>query len=98
MCLFVQNQNFERYTENMLNQLAEGSKFAKAQLDAMSGHVGRLAGSAAELAGKADATLGLLHEHQELEQVRRQAVLGGKPSRRRHAGSEAGEQWMATVR
>ncbi|KAI7844527.1 hypothetical protein COHA_001885 [Chlorella ohadii] len=68
MCLFIQNQNFERNTENMLNQLAEGSKFAKSQLDAMSGDVGRLAGTAAELAGKAEATLGLLHEHRELEE------------------------------
>lgn len=71
MCLFIQNQNFERYTENMLNQLAEGSKFAKSQLDAMSGDVGRLAGTAAELAGKAEATLGLLREHRELEEVRK---------------------------
>lgn len=91
MCLFIQNQNFERYTENMLNQLAEGSKFAKSQLDAMSGDVGRLAGSTAELAGKAEATLGLLHEHRQLEEVRCWASAGEAVLDRRAAGEAAGQ-------
>ena len=35
MCIFIQNQNFERYTEGMLGTLAEGGAFARGQLEAL---------------------------------------------------------------
>ena len=33
MCIFIQNQNFERYTEGMLGKLAEGGAYARGQLE-----------------------------------------------------------------
>ncbi|KAL4431061.1 hypothetical protein ABPG75_006317 [Micractinium tetrahymenae] len=68
MCLFIQNQNFERYTENMLNRLAEGAGYAQDQLAAAAKSSAALTKQTAELGRKAEATLGLLREHGELEQ------------------------------
>lgn len=69
MCLFIQNQNFERYTENMLNRLAEGAGYAQEQLKAASKNGAALTKQTAELGQKAEAALGLLRQHGELEQV-----------------------------
>lgn len=69
MCLFIQNQNFERYTENMLNRLAEGAGYAQEQLAAAAKSSTALKKQTAELGRKAEATLDMLHKHSELEQV-----------------------------
>lgn len=68
MCLHIQNQNFERHTENMLNRLAEGAGFAREQLSAVAKATGKLGADTAALTHKAEAALGMLHEHGELEQ------------------------------
>ena len=75
MCLHIQNQNFERYTENMLNRLAEGAGYAREQLGAVAKATGKLGADTAALALKAEAALGMLREHGELEQVRAPARL-----------------------
>ncbi|KAL4859390.1 Protein strawberry notch 1 [Chlorella vulgaris] len=68
MCLHIQNQNFEKYTENMLDRLAEGASFAREQLAAMARGTERLGKDTAALQAKAEAALGLLHQHTELEE------------------------------
>jgi hypothetical protein len=70
MCLYIQNQNFEKYTENMLNRLAEGAGLAKEQLAAVAKSTGALGRDTAALQRKAEAALGLLRRHSELEEVR----------------------------
>lgn len=70
MCLYVQNQDFERYTENMLNRLAEGAGFAKDQLAAVAKATGALASDTAALARKAEDALGLLSEQKAAGEVR----------------------------
>jgi hypothetical protein len=75
MCLYIQNQNFEKYTENMLNRLAEGAGLAKEQLAAVAKSTGALGRDTAALQRKAEAALGLLRQHSELEEVR--APTGG---------------------
>lgn len=75
MCLFIQNQNFERYTENMLNRLAEGAGYAREQLAEAARNSAALSKETAELAKKAEVALGMLRQHGELEEVR--ALLAG---------------------
>lgn len=70
MCLHIQNQNFEKYTENMLDRLAEGAGFAREQLAAMARGTERLGKDTAALQATAESALGLLHQHTELEEVR----------------------------
>ncbi|KAI3433451.1 hypothetical protein D9Q98_003264 [Chlorella vulgaris] len=68
MCLHIQNQNFEKYTENMLDRLAEGAGFAREQLAAMARGTERLGKDTAALQATAESALGLLHQHTELEE------------------------------
>ena len=70
MCLYIQNQNFEKYTENMLNRLAEGAGLAREQLAAVAKSTGALGRDTAALQRKAEDALGLLRQHSELEEVR----------------------------
>lgn len=74
MCLHIQNQNFEKYTENMLDRLAEGAGFAKEQLAAVAQRAELLRRDTEELKKGAEAALGLLRQHGELEEVGRVAA------------------------
>lgn len=69
MCLHIQNQNFEKYTENMLNRLSEGAGFAREQLSAVAKATGKLGSDTAALVQKGEAALAMLREHGELEEV-----------------------------
>lgn len=71
MCLHIQNLNFEKYTENMLDRLAEGAGNAKEQLAAVARSTEQLGRDADALKEGTQAALGLLHQHSELEEVRR---------------------------
>jgi len=77
MCLYIQNQNFEKHTENMLNRLAEGAGYAKEQLAAAAASSAALGKQTAELGKKAETALGMLKKHEELEEVRQGRGWGG---------------------
>lgn len=60
-------------------RLAEGAGFAKEQLAAVAKTTGALAGDTAALASKAEAALGMLRQHAELEEVRSRKPWQKKP-------------------
>lgn len=133
MCLYIQNQSFERYTENMLNRLAEGAGachpggpssaqpaqacptcrpgrplfanaanlhhpcphctlagFAKQQLADAAKASAALREKTTELGSKAEAALGMLRRHQELEEARPREGAAWEGSTR---GAAAAARW-----
>jgi hypothetical protein len=66
MCLFVQNQEFERYAEALLNQLAAGAGYAREQLAEVGARTAALTDAAAGIAASAAEALGRLGEQREL--------------------------------
>jgi hypothetical protein len=67
MCLFIQNQEFEKYTEQMLNRLSEGAGFAREQLAAVSARAEALTADAATLVANTQDALTRLREQRELQ-------------------------------
>jgi hypothetical protein len=79
MCLYIQNQDFERYTENMLDRLAEGAGYAREQLTSLARATGQLGKDAAGLQAKTAEALELLQQQRELEEVRHVLAVSGQP-------------------
>lgn len=67
MCLFIQNQDFEKHTEFMLNQLSEGAGYASEQLARMGSHTQRLSEDAAAIKISTEDALGRLKEQKDLQ-------------------------------
>ena len=67
MCLFLTNRNFEKYTEGMLNRLAEGADYAQEALRAISEQATELRGQAATIQQITQGTVAALQEHRALQ-------------------------------
>jgi len=67
MCLFIQNQQFEKHTEMLLNTLGEGAEFAKEQLKAMGAKAQELSQDTAAIRAVAIDTVARLQEQKDLQ-------------------------------
>jgi hypothetical protein len=67
MCLFIQNQHFEKYTENMLNRLAAGAGYAQTQLDSIFTRTEQLSADTAAARASAEDAVIRLREARELQ-------------------------------
>lgn len=67
MCLFIQNQQFEKHTEMMLNILGESAGFAKEQLAAMGARTQELSEDTAAIRAAAVDTVSRLKEQKNLQ-------------------------------
>ncbi|KAH7618238.1 hypothetical protein Ndes2526B_g07161 [Nannochloris sp. 'desiccata'] len=67
MCLFIQNQQFEKHTEMLLNTLSEGAGFAKEQLSAMGAKAQELSQDTAAIRAVAIDTVARLKEQKDLQ-------------------------------
>ena len=67
MCLFIQNQDFEKHTEFMLNQLSEGAGYASEQLASMGANTKKISEDAAAIKMSTEDALGRLKEQKELQ-------------------------------
>lgn len=69
MCLFLQNRDFEKYTENMLNTLAQGAGYAKDQLSHIGIHAEKLAVDTAAIRETSQKAAETLNQHTEMHKI-----------------------------
>ena len=82
MCLFIQNQDFQKHTETVLNLLSHGARQAADQLRAMNSSMGgqlvamrRMSGSLAELEqGQQEVSEGVQRGLASMQQLQSQAL------------------------
>jgi len=67
MCLFIQNQQFEKHTEMLLNTLSEGAVFAKEELSAVGAKAQELSQDTAAIRAVAIDTVARLKEQKDLQ-------------------------------
>lgn len=106
MCLFIQNQEFEKYTETMLSRLAEGAGFAREQLTVVGKHTLAIVGDTTAILAASEDAAKKLKEHGEAQKATIQrlkehqnessAALDALASSQRVALRLAGEQVLRT--
>lgn len=67
ICLFVQNQQFERYTESMLNRLAEGAAYAEQHLSSIGLATGELTKEVSSVRNSAEEAVDRLKQSKEYQ-------------------------------
>lgn len=95
MCLFIQNQEFEKYTETMLNRLSEGAGFAREQLVAITTRTERLGADAARIVASSEEALERLREQRELQLAASDAMRQHRAEAERNHASLAASQAAA---
>ena len=74
MCLFIQNQQFEKYTETMLNTLSEGAGFARDQLAAVGARTLEVSKDVGAIRTATEDAVVRLREQRELQLAAMDAV------------------------
>lgn len=67
MCLFIQNHNFDRYTEAILNKLVDGVSFSENQISKLNLMAKNLSGEISETRSSTERALYQLHRAKEIQ-------------------------------